>query len=163
MRDVLLWAPKHWCDSVGRSAKTYLTFDLPCIGFHFGRVEPASFRASTASRTIASHVCWSWARLHGMVSQSLFHRWRPTTWGPDNAARSSLIVLAHVFSRLTDTFSLVRKRSGEKHIADDLSLWVSSCVPEPSETALEQDGWKRTEFQATTWSSCEHTIDSAAL
>ena len=33
-----------------------------------------------------------------MASQSRFHRRRPTTWGPDSAAKSSLIVLAHVVS-----------------------------------------------------------------
>ena len=61
-------------------------------------VEPASSGASTTSRAIATQVCWFWARSHEMASQSQFHRLRPTTWGPDSAARSSLIVLAHVFS-----------------------------------------------------------------
>ena len=71
---------------------------LTCIGFHPGRVEPASSRASTALRTIAAHVRRSWTKSHEMASQSWFHRRRPTTWGSDSAARSSLIVLAHVFS-----------------------------------------------------------------
>ena len=52
-----------------------------CNGFHLGRVEPASSRASTASRTIAAYVCRSWARPHEMASVSRFHRRRSTTWG----------------------------------------------------------------------------------
>ena len=47
------------------------------------------------------------------------------------------------------------------YIVDELSLWASMCVLESLETALEQDGWKRTEIQTTTYSSCGHTIDSA--
>ena len=71
---------------------------LTCIGFHPGRVEPASSRASTAPRTIVAHVRRSWARSHEMASKSQFHRRRPTTWEPDSADSSSFNMLAHVFS-----------------------------------------------------------------
>ena len=71
---------------------------ITCISFHPGRVELASSWASTASRTITAHVRQSWARSHEIASQSQFHRRRPTTWAPDSVARSSLIVLAHIFS-----------------------------------------------------------------
>ena len=83
-------------------------------------------------------------------SQSWFRRRRSTTWGPDSAAWSSLIVLAHVFSCPPTRFRQLRREMGGEYIADELSLWASSCVSEQSETALEQDGWKRTEVQATT-------------
>ena len=79
-----------------------------CIGFHPGRVEPASFRASTGSRTIAAHVRRSGARSHEMASQSLFHCRRPTTWGP----RSSLNVLAHFFSNPPTRFRQLQKEEG---------------------------------------------------
>ena len=91
-----------------------------CIGFHPGRVEPAYYRASTAFRTIAFHVRWSWAWSYEMASQSRFHRRRPTTWGPDSAARSFLIVLAHR--------TCFRKWSGEKYIADEHSRLVNFAV-----------------------------------
>ena len=45
-----------------------------------------------------AHVRWSFARSHEMARQSWFHCRSSTTWGPDSAARSSLIVLAHVFN-----------------------------------------------------------------
>ena len=90
----------------------YIVITCTCIGFHPGGVEPASSRASTASRTIAAHVRWSWARSHEMSSQSRFHRRRPTTWGPDSVARSSLIVLAHVFSCPPTRFRQLGREGG---------------------------------------------------
>ena len=88
-------------------------FTCTCSGFHPGRVEPASTRASTAPRSIAAHVRRSRARSHEIESQSRFHRRRPTTWGPDSTARSSLIVLAHVFScSPTPLRRLGRERGG---------------------------------------------------
>ena len=87
-----------------------------CIGLHPGRVEPASSRASTVSRTIAAHV----RRLHEMASQSRFHRRRPTTSGPDSTARSSLIVLAYVFSWPPTRFRQLGREVGS------CTSWTSS-------------------------------------
>ena len=59
------------------------------------------------------------------------------------------------------TFSPVKKRRwGEKYIADELSLWVSSCVPEPSESCMtcvrilsmsQKDVWKLLVLNKNTW------------
>ena len=73
--------------------------------------EPAFSRASTASRKIAAHLRWSWAKSHEMLSQLRFHRRRPTTWGPDSAARSFLIALA-TSSAAHRHVSPLRKRRG---------------------------------------------------
>ena len=100
--------------------KTEYFLTCTCIGFHPGRVEPASSQTSTASRTIAAHVRGSWARSHKMASQSWFHHQRPTTCGPDTAARSSLIVLAHVFSCLPARFHQLGREVGRS------TSWMSS-------------------------------------
>ena len=86
-----------------------------CISFHPGQVEPASSRANTAFQTVAAHVLQSWARSHQMVGQSWFHHKRPITWGPDSAARSSLIVLAQVCSCPPTHFCRLGKEGREVH------------------------------------------------
>ena len=81
-----------------------------CIGFHPGRVEPASSRASTSNHRSPRRQ--SWAKSHEMANQSRFHRRRPTTWGPDSAARSSLILLVYVFSSPPTRFCQLEREAG---------------------------------------------------
>ena len=107
----------------------FIVLLLSYIGFHPGRVEP------TSPRAIAAHVRRSCARSHEMASQSRFRRRGPTTWGPDSAARLSLIVLARVFSYPPTCFRQLGREVGRS------TSWMSSpsgrwaaCPNQPTTT-----------------------------
>ena len=121
--------------------------DLTCIGFHPGWVEPASSRVSTASRTIAPHVCWSWARSHKMASQLRFHHRRPTIWGFDSAARSSLIVLAYVFSCSPTCFCQLGREVGRSTLQVSSPSGHRSACPNHRRQCWSRTGGRGRRFR----------------
>ncbi len=86
--------PEH--DLIYRTTSAYFT--CTCVGIHPGRVEPASPTALTTSRTEALQARRSCASSLDTFTQSFRHRAWPKTRGPKIGSRSTLIVVAHVFS-----------------------------------------------------------------
>ncbi len=78
-----------------------------CVGIHSGRVEPASPIALTTSQTEALQAQWSCASSLDTLTQTF-------TRGPEIGSRSSLVVVAHVFSWPSTLLRQVRGGVGRR-------------------------------------------------
>lgn len=120
--------------NIKKKAKTNYLFVLACCGVHPGRVEPASSLALTTSRIIEALARPYWARPIEMISQSWFHRRKPTTTGWWS----------------TSSWGPARQRGRKENITDKLTRRARRSVFKPAQMSLQKDGWEGDEAKTRT-------------